>query len=153
MPQPQRGAKEKQGTVNHVGQGCLTVSKSAGLQSAYPEPEGVRGKTLRHSLLAGGRGHTHRLAPRQSVQSLSRVRLFATPRIAAGQASLSITNSRSLLKLMSTELVMPSNHLILCCPLLLPPSGSFPESQLFASGGQSTGVSASTSVLPMNIQD
>ena len=56
-----------------------------------------------------------------SVESLSRVRLFATPWIAALQASLSITNSRSLLKLMSVELVMPSNHLIICRPLLLPP--------------------------------
>ena len=56
-----------------------------------------------------------------SVQSLSRVRLFVTPWIAACQASLSITNSRSLLKLMSIELVMPSSHLILCCPLLLLP--------------------------------
>ena len=56
-----------------------------------------------------------------SVQLLSRVRLFAAPWTAACQASLSIANSRSLLKLMSIELVMPSNHLILCCPLL-PPS-------------------------------
>ena len=57
-----------------------------------------------------------------SVQSLSHVRLFATPWIAARQASLSITNSRSSLKLMSIESVMPSSHLILCCPrLLLPP--------------------------------
>ena len=57
-----------------------------------------------------------------SVQSLSRVRLFATPWTAAHQASLSITNSWSLLKLMSIESVMPSNHLILCRPLLLLPS-------------------------------
>ena len=57
-----------------------------------------------------------------SVQLLSHVRLFATPCTAARQASLSITNSRSLLKLMSIALVMPSNHLILCCPLLLLPS-------------------------------
>ena len=57
-----------------------------------------------------------------SVQSLSCVQLFATPWSAAHQASLSITNSQSLLKLMSIDLVMPSNHLILCCPLLLPPS-------------------------------
>ena len=57
----------------------------------------------------------------QSVQWLSHVRLFATPWIAARQASLSITNSRSLLKLMSIESVMPSNHLILCHPLLLLP--------------------------------
>ena len=56
-----------------------------------------------------------------SVQSLSRVRLFATPSIAARQASLSITNSRSLLKLMPIELVMSSSHLILCHPLLLLP--------------------------------
>ena len=66
--------------------------------------------------------------------------------------------SPSLLKLMSVASVMPSNHLILCCPLLLPPpsfpaSGPFPVSQFFASGGQSIGVSASTSVLPMNTQD
>ena len=54
-----------------------------------------------------------------SVQSLSRVRLFATPRISAHQASLSITNCRSLLKLMPIESVMPSSHLILCCPLFL----------------------------------
>ena len=64
----------------------------------------------------------------------------------------------SLPKLMSIELVMPSNHLILCHPLLLPPSifpasGSFQISQFFASCGQSIGISASTSVLPMNIQD
>ena len=62
--------------------------------------------------------------------------------------------SQSLLKLMSIELVMPSNHLILCCSLLLclqsfPASGSFPMSWLFVSGGQSIGVSASASVLPM----
>ena len=57
-----------------------------------------------------------------SVQSLSCIQLFATPWTAAHQASQSITNSRSLLKLMSIESVMPSNHLILCCPLLLPPS-------------------------------
>ena len=57
-----------------------------------------------------------------SVQSLSRVQLFVTPWTAAHQASLSIFNSRSVLKLMSIESVMPSNHLILCCTLLLPPS-------------------------------
>ena len=55
-----------------------------------------------------------------SVQSLSRVQLFVTPWTAARQASLFITNSQNLLKLMSIELVMPSNHLILCCPLLPP---------------------------------
>ena len=60
-----------------------------------------------------------------SVQLLSHVQLFATPWTAACQASLSITNSQSLLKLMSIESVMPSNHLILCHPLLLPWSFSF----------------------------
>ena len=59
---------------------------------------------------------------KNSVQSLSRVQLFATPWTAARQASLSITNSRSSLKLMSIESVMPSNHLIVCHPLLLLPS-------------------------------
>ena len=91
-----------------------------------------------------------------SVQSLSRVRLFATPWIAACQASLSITNSPSSPRLMSIELVMPSGHL-LCRPLLLfyqclPASESFPMSQLFAWGGQSTGVSASASFLPKKSQ-
>ena len=67
-----------------------------------------------------------------SVQSLSRVRLFATPWITARQASLSITNSWSLLKLMSIESVMPSSHLILCRPLLLLPS-IFPSIRVFSS--------------------
>ena len=95
-----------------------------------------------------------------SVQfcSLSCVQLFATPWITTRQASLSITNSQSLLKLISIESVMSSSHLILCHPLLLLPpfltaSGSFPMSQLFAWGGQSIGVSALTSVLPKNTQD
>ena len=92
-----------------------------------------------------------------SVQMLSRVQLFANPWITAHQASLSITKSCSSLKLMSIELVMPSNHLILCRPLLpplsFPASGSFPMSQIFASGGQSIGVSVSTSLLSMNTKD
>ena len=92
-----------------------------------------------------------------SVQLLS-VRLFATPWIAARQASLSITISRSSLKLMSIESVMPSSHLILyrpfsSCPQSLPASESFPMSQLLAWGGQSIGVSALASVLPKNTQD
>ena len=66
-----------------------------------------------------------------SVQSLSRVWLFAISWTAASQASLSITNSQSLLKLMSIELVMSSNHLILCCPLLLLPS-IFPSIRVFS---------------------
>ena len=74
----------------------------------------------------------HLLLNIQSVQALSCVQLFATPWTAACQASLSITNSRSLLKLLSIELVMPSNHLILCRPLLLPPS-IFPSIKVFSS--------------------
>ena len=70
-------------------------------------------------------------APLTLVQSLSCVRLFATPWTAALQASLSITNSQSLLRLMSVEPVMPSNHLILCCPLLLLPS-SFPSIRIIS---------------------
>ena len=81
-----------------------------------------------------------------------------TPWTAAHQASLSITNSQSPPKPMSTESVMPSNHLLLCHPLIFPlspfpASGSFQTSQFFTSGGQGIGVSASTSVLPMNTQD
>ena len=91
-------------------------------------------------------------------QLLSHIGLFATPRTAACQASLSFTVSHSLLRLMSIELVMPSNHLVLChlfssCLLSFPASGSFPRSQIFESGGQSIRTSASASVLPMNIQD
>ena len=66
-----------------------------------------------------------------SVQLLSRVRLFVTPWTATGQASLSITNSQRLLKLMSIEAMMPSNHFILCHPLLLPPS-IFPSIRVFS---------------------
>ena len=94
----------------------------------------------------------------QSVQSLSCVWLFVTPSTAAHQASMSITNSQSLLKLMSIESVMPSNHLILCRPLLLPPS-IFPSIKVYSNESvlsircQTIGVSASASVLPMNIQD
>ena len=90
-----------------------------------------------------------------SVQLLSRVWLFATPWIAARQASLSITNSRSLLRFTSIESVMPSSRLILCrplssCPQSLPASRSFPMSQLFKWGGQSTRVSALESFLQRN---
>ena len=66
-----------------------------------------------------------------SVQSISHVQLFANPWTAARQSSLSITNSRSLLKLMSIESMMPANHLILCRPLLLPPS-IFPSIRVFS---------------------
>ena len=93
-----------------------------------------------------------------SLQLLSHVWLFATPWITACQASLSITNSWSSLKLTSIELVIPSSHLILCHPLfLLPPIPPcirvFSSESIFTWGGQSIGVSASTSFLPKNTQD
>ena len=94
-----------------------------------------------------------------SVQSLSCVQLLATPWTAAHQVSLSITNTQSLLKLISIELVS-SNNFILCHPLSshlqsFPASGSFQTTQFFPSGGRSIGisVSASVSVLPTNMQD
>ena len=94
-----------------------------------------------------------------SVQSLSRVRLFVTPWIAARQASLSITNPRKFYSdscpsswwchpAISSSVIPFSS-----CPQSLPASGSFPVSQVFAWGGLSIGASASTSVLPMNTQD
>ena len=93
-----------------------------------------------------------------SVQSLSRVRLFVTPWTAAHQASLSITNTQSLLRLLSIESVMPSNHLILCHPLLLL-HPIFPSIRVFSN---ELALSIRwpkywsfrfTSVLPLNIQD
>ena len=96
-----------------------------------------------------------------SVQSFSCVRFFVTPWTAAHQASLSITNSGSLPKFMSIESVMPSNHFILCHPLLLLPS-IFPSIRVFSNESVlrirwpkywSIGVSDSASVLPVNIQD
>ena len=102
-------------------------------------------------------GFSFQFSPVQfnSVQSLSPVQFFQTPWTAAHQASLSFTNSQSLLKLLSIKSVMPSNHLILCQPLLLPPS-ILPSIRVFSNESvfcQRIGVSASTSVLPMNIQD
>ena len=93
-----------------------------------------------------------------SVQLLSRVQFFATPWTTVCQASLSITNSRSPPKPMSIEswchpTISSSVVPFSSCPQSFPASGSFQMSQLFASGGQSIGVSASTSVLPMNTQD
>ena len=92
-----------------------------------------------------------------SVLLVSCVWLFATPWTPVRQASLSITNSRSLPKLMSIESCHPTVSSSVVpfsfCPQSFPESGSFQMSQLFASGGQSTGISASTSVLPMNTQD
>ena len=118
--------------------------------------------SLKFTLAERCTGHQERsrvrmISPVVVVQSLSRVQLFATPWSAACQASLSFTISQSLLKLMYIELVMPSNHLIFCCPFSscpqsFPASRSFPMSWLFVSGGQSIRVLASGSLFPMNIQ-
>ena len=138
-----------------VLEGCLWwgACLCQGQQDCLSPTSGVCGLAL-HTLLLSGLCTWH---AKHAVQSLSRIRLFATPWTAARQASLSFTNSWSLLKPMSIESVMPSNHLILCHPFSsclqsFPASGSFPMSQLFASGGQTIGASASVSVLPMNIQ-
>jgi len=93
-----------------------------------------------------------------SVQSLSHVQLFATPRTATRQASLSVTNSQSLLKWMSISrwchpTILSPVISFSSCPQSFPALGSFPVSQFFTSVGQRIGVSASSSVLPMNIQD
>ena len=123
----------------------------------------MRSQSVRHNWATNPfqRTHTHKTwlnlvhtYKHSSVHLLSSVQLFATPWTAAHQASLSITNSLSLLKLMSFVSLMPSNHLTLCCPFSscpqsFPASGSLPMSWLFTSGGQSIGVSASASVLPL----
>ena len=96
------------------------------------------------------------LAQIRSDQSLSHVRLFATPWIAARQASLSITNSQSSLRLTSIECHPAISSSVIpfsSCPQSLLASESFPTSQLFTWGGQSTGVSALASFLPKNSQD
>ena len=94
-------------------------------------------------------GHLRIIYIFSSVQSLSRVQLFVTPWISACQASLSITNSRSSLNpAISSSVILFSS-----CPQSLPASESFPMSQLFKWGGQSTGVSALASFLPKKSQD
>ena len=118
----------------------------------------LQGNTIFFSLMSLTEQGLSHVIKDQSVQLFSHGQLFATPWTAALQASLSITNSWSLLKLMSIESVMPSNHLALCHPLLLLLSifssiRVFLMGQPLASGGQSIGASASASVLPKNIQD
>ena len=90
----------------------------------------IRQRLIQHPSFPGSTLLIYCCVLSQSVQSLSHVQLFATPWTAAQQASMSITNSQSLLKRMPIELVMSSNHLILCHPLLLPPS-IFPSIRIF----------------------
>ena len=99
--------------------------------------------------------------PGSSIHWIFQAGVLEWGAIAFSQASLTITHSQRLLKHISIKSVIPSNHIILCCPLILLPSifpslrvfSKFSISQFFASGGQSIGVSASASVLPMNSQD
>ena len=129
----------QKGTSLNLARAPLKAKSKWGRPSAKQEPRAGREKL-------------------SSVQSLSYVQLFTTQWTAACQASLYITSSQNLLKLMSIESVMPSNHLILCHPFSsflqsFAASGSFLMNQLFASSNQRTGASASASVLPMNIQE
>ena len=124
------------------------------MQASLKQMQGLCYRVFRHDAWDLGSFHWVQFS---SVELFSRVRLFAAPWTAAHPASLSITTSWSLLKLMSIESVMPSRHVILCHPLL-PPS-IFPSIRVFSSESvlrirqPSIGVSASASVLPMNIQD
>ena len=130
----------------------LPFRSPGGLPNIGIEPTSPSGQVDSLSLSQ----HGNPILPFSSIIQLCPT--LCNPRTATQQASLSITNSQSLLKLMSIELVMPPNHLILCHTLLLPPSifpsiRVFSNESFFASGGQSIGVSASASVSPMNIQD
>ena len=138
-----------------TGQGRFHLGATKPMRHNYWNPKALE------PVLYNERSH-HNKKPAQQwrpspVQSLSRVQLLETPWTAACQTFLSFTNSRSLLKLMSIESVMPPNHLILYRPPLLPsilPSIKvFPSESVLYIGGQSIGASASASVLPMNIQD
>ena len=149
---------------SEVAQSCPTLPRPHGLQpTRLLHPWDFPGKSTGvgcHCLLQEKLLCSNKNAGTVTccVQLLSCVRIFVTLRTAACQASLSITNSWSLLKLMSIESVMPSSHFSLCCPLLLLPSifpsiRVFSMSHFFASGGQSIRASALASVLPVNIQD
>ena len=161
--------------IHKVAQLCLTLCNptncsppgssvhgtSPGKNTGVGSPSLLRGSSqpkdrTQISCVAGG-FFTLWATQIRSDQSLSCVRLFATPWIAARQAALSITNSRSSLRLMSIESVMPSSHLILWRPLLLlppiPPSiRVFSNESTLRMSGQSTGVSALASFLPKKSQ-
>ena len=132
---------------------CYIITKSENITlKSFPKANKESEWCTEHNTFGTGDKKTDIL-----VQSLSPVQLFATPWTAALQASLSITNSWSLLKLMSIESGMPSNHPILCHPLLLPPSifpniRVFSMSQFFASGGQSIGAFQNIGVFQLQHQ-
>ena len=142
---------EQRSLASYIPQGC----KESDVTERLTQSSGLKNLLLRKIYF---KHQPSQLYPSVVVQLLSHVQLFATPWTATHQASLSFTIFWSLLKLMSTESVMPFNHLILCCPLLLLPSvfpgiRVFPnESSLCIRWPKSIGVSASALVLPMNIQ-
>ena len=146
-------------TMTIVGRLHMSLSSLSPLVQSFPRASRI--SPLRQSE-RGMASRVHCCQPLSSVQfshsgmsdSLQRVR----EAVDCSTPGLSITNAGSLLKLMFIESVMPSNHLILCLPFSIhlqtfPASGSFQMSQFFVSGGQSIRVSASASVLPMNIPD
>ena len=138
----------------NTGVGCHALH---GLFPTQGSHTSLMSPALRGRLFTTGATWDYNRVQISSVQSLSSVWLFATLWTAASQASLSISNSWSLLKLRSIELVMPSISSsvvpVSSCLQSFPVSGSFPMNQFFASDGQNIGASASASVLPMNIQD
>ena len=127
-------------------------------KKSYDQP---RQHIKKHRHYFANKGPSSQFSSVQSVQLLSCVQLFVTPGTAARQASLSITNSRSSPNPMSIESLVDgcyptiSSSVVLfsSCLQSFPASESFPMSPLFTSGGQSIGVSASASILPMNTQD
>ena len=156
---PAAGASLVAQTVNNLPVVRETKVRSLGLEDALEKGMATHSSTMDRgaclqSMGSQSVGHDWL----SSIQSLSCVQLFATPWTAAHQASLSITNSQSPLKLMSIELVMPSNHLILCRPLLLPPS-IFPSIRVFSIESvlcirwPKYWSFSSASVLPMYTQD
>ena len=151
----------RQGVVKHPGtrqQLGATVSRRTGRarRGQFPKTEGVVViiVAMEEDRLTGVAALWPVAGPFVvAVQSLSCVQLLETPWTAAHKASPAFTISQSFLRLMSIELVMPSNHLILCCPLLLL-SSVFPSIRFFSNeSALSIGTSTSASVLPVNIQD
>ena len=143
--------REMKKEIWHTERGCEERQRSEWCTTSQEVSDAIRSWNKQGLVIT-------RASKGRSVQSLGCVQLFVTPWTATRQASLSISNSRSLLKLMSIKWVMSCNHLTLCCPLLLLPAifpsiRDFSISQFFTSGGQSIGASASASLLPMNIQD
>ena len=169
------GASQVELVVKNLSARAGDVRDGGSVPGLGRYPGGEHGNPFQYSCLENPRDRGtwqaigHRFAKSQTqlkqlstqhvvVQLLSCVWHFATPWTAAHQTPLFSTISWNLLKFMSIELVMLSNHLILCCPFSFylpsfPASGSFPMNQLFASGGQSNEASASVSVLPTNIHD